>query len=411
MIISGAIIVRAVVLAFIPSHDSSLASYVGKTVTLSGVVAGDIEYKKDDYRFRLDTEYGAVYIMLEQLPESLKRSDELTLCGTLQAGFGNYDGFLYRPTVTKIAHSSTPDFAVQLRDGFSQSVVEQIGNEEQSNLALSYLTGQKTLLTEEQKQKLRLVGLAHVVVASGYHLSVVVGLAKKYLGKISRFACVAGALLLLTVYISITGFTPSMARAGLMTVLSLWAWYYGRRFHPARLILYVMAISLLLDLNYVTNLAWQLSFASYAGIIFISPLLAKFLYGDKKPGYVAGLIIASISAQLLCLPFTLYYFGSFPLLALVANVLVTPAIPFAMLGTFLLGVTHFPPLVFITKQILAFQLAVIDYLAAIPWTSIDFGAENPLVFLSYIPILALLLLLRRATRYSYRPSYAKIYAC
>jgi competence protein ComEC len=150
-----------------------------------------------------------------------------------------------------------------------------------------------------------------------------------------------------------------------------------------------MAISLLLDPSYITNLAWQLSFASYSGIIFITPLIVCFLYGDKKPGYFANLIIASISAQLFCLPFTLYYFGSVPVLALVANVLVTPAIPFAMLGTFLLGITHLPPLVFLTKQILAFQLAVIDYLAAIPWSSIDFDANNPLVFLSYVPILAL----------------------
>ena len=392
--------------------SNQLSQYFEKTVSVSGVISDDIEFKKDDYRIHLKTNFGLVYVMLEKLPSmSLARSDYLTVQGKIQAGFWSYVAFVYRPTVKEISHPSMPDFAVKLRDIFSESVITQIDNEEQSNLALSYLTGQKTLLTEDQKRKLRLVGLAHVVVASGYHLSVVVGLAKKYLGKISRFATLSGALLLLTIYISITGFTPSMARAGLMTTLSLWAWYYGRKFHPARLILYVMAISLILDSSYITNLAWQLSFASYSGIIFITPLLTEFLYGDKKPGYVASLIIASISAQLFCLPFTLYYFGSFPILALVANVLVTPAIPFAMLGTFLLGITHLPPLVFLTKQILAFQLAVINYLAAIPWASIDLGTENPLVFLSCIPILALLLLLKRVTRYSYRPSYAKIYAC
>lgn len=350
--------------------------------------------------------------MLERLPAvALSRSDRLTVRGKIQAGFGSYAAFIYRPTVESVSHPDMPDYATELRDAFSRSVIAQIDDEEQSNLALSYLTGQKTLLTEEQKRKLRLVGLAHVVVASGYHLSVVVGLAKKYFGKISRFATLCGALLLLTIYISITGFTPSMARAGLMTVLSLWAWYYGRKFHPARLILYVMAISLALDSSYISNLAWQLSFASYSGIIFITPLLTQFLYGNKKPGYFASLIIASISAQFFCLPFTIYYFGSFPILALIANALVTPAIPLAMLGTFLLGITHLPPLVFITKQILAFQLVAIDCLAAIPWASIDFDAENPAVFLIYIPILAFLLLLKRITRYSYRPSYGKICAC
>lgn len=350
--------------------------------------------------------------MLEKLPVlQLVRSDQLTLRGKIQSGFGNFSAYMYRPSVKAVSHPNMPDFAMKLRDIFSQSVIEQIDNEEQSNLALSYLTGQKTLLTEEQKRKLRLAGLAHVVVASGYHLAVVVGLAKKYLGKISRFACAAGALLLMTIYISITGFTPSMTRAGLMTALSLWAWYYGRKFHPARLILYVMALSLIYDSSLIMNLAWQLSFTSYAGIIFITPVLIRFFYGEKQPGYVANIIIASISAQLFCLPFTLYYFGAIPLLALIANVLVTPAIPFAMLGAFLLGITRIPPLIFVTKQILCFQLWIIDGIAAIPWASIEFETENPLVFLVYVPIVVLVLLLKWSTRYSYRPSYAKIYTC
>ena len=378
---------------------------------VSGIISDDIEYKKDDYRIKLKTSSGLIFVMLEKLPMQLARSDQLTLQGKIQAGFGNYAAFIYRPSIKSVSHPNMPDFAMKLRDIFSQSVIEQIGNEEQSNLALSYLTCQKTLLTEGQKQKLRLAGLAHVVVASGYHLAVVVGLAKKYLGKISRFACASGALILMTIYISITGFTPSMARAGLMTALSLWAWYYGRKFHPVRLILYVMALSLIYDSSLITNLAWQLSFASYAGIIFITPVLIKFFYGEKQPGFVANIIVASISAQLFCLPLTLYYFGSIPLLALVANVLITPAIPFAMLGTFLLGITKIPLLTFATKQILYFQLWIIDGIAAIPWASIDFGVGNPLVFLAYLPILVLILLLKWSTRYSYRPSYAKIYAC
>lgn len=388
---------------------------------VTGILSDDPEFKKDDYRLQIRTESGLVYAMLKSLPQdvSLGRSDQITLQGTVQPGFGNFAAFLYRPKIVAVSHPSTPDFALSIRSDVSQSVEAQIDDAEQSNLALSYLTGQKNLLSETQQQKLRLAGLAHVVVASGFHLSLVITFARKIFRKVSRFAIFSMATMFLIIFISITGFSPSMARAGLITFLTLWAWYYGRRFHPARLILYVMAITLLLDPSYITNLAWQLSFASYAGIVFLSPLITKFLYGRDPPGYFSSLIIASISAQLFCLPFTLYYFGVFPILALLANVLISPTIPFVMLGTLLLALTHLAPIVFITQKILAFQQFVVDSIAAQSWASFEIGLGQGYVFLLYIPLLAAILLLKWRTKHSFRPSYelaespdyGKIYTC
>ena len=338
----------------------------------------------------------------------LERSDKLTVRGVVQEGFGNYAAFMYRPAVISISRPIIPDYALKVRDIFTKNVQESLDDNEQSGLALSYLTGQKTLLSEEQKRKLRLVGLAHVVVASGYHLSTIVGLAKKMFKKISRFAIFIGSTIMLVAYVSVTGFSPSMARAGLMTFLALWAWYYGRRFHPLRLVLYVAAISLLIYPSYISNLAWQLSFSSYCGIIFLSPTITKFFYGDNKPGYVAGLLIVSFSAQLLCLPITIYSFGEVPLLALVANLLVTPAVPYVMLLTFLLGITRLALFVPLASLLLSFQIHIINTIAAIPWSGFSIPAGNHLVFLLYVPIFVVMAILKRSTRYSFRPSYAKI---
>ena len=339
------------------------------------------------------------------------RSDLLTVEGQLQSGFAQYGGFMYHPTILAHATPETPDYALAVRDWFSRNVIEKMNNEEQSNLALSYLTGQKNLLNTDQKEKLRLVGLAHVVVASGYHLSVVVNLAKKRFGKISRFATLAGALLLLTLYLSVTGFTASMERAGLVTTLSLLAWYFGRKFHPMRLLIFVAAITLLINPNNVSNLAWQLSFASYSGIIILTPLLIKFFYGERKPGYFANLIIASVSAQIFCLPLTIYTFGSISGLAVLANVLVTPTIPLVMLLTFLLGITAWSPLAFLAGMLIQLHLNIIDYIASIPWASLNVGGQNTAIFALYIPVLIMILLLKRSTKHSFRPSYAKIYTC
>jgi competence protein ComEC len=318
---------------------------------------------------------------------------------------------MYHPTIVSHAIPKTDDYALVARDWFSQNVIKAIDNEEQSNLALSYLTGQKNLLSSAQKEKLRLVGLAHVVVASGYHLSVVINVAKKRFGKISRFATLAGALLMLIAYISITGFTASMERAGLVAALSVFAWYFGRKFHPMRLLIFVAAITLVINTSNLLNLAWQLSFASYSGIILLSPLITKFLYGERKPGYFASLIIASISAQIFCLPLTIYTFGSISGLAILANVLITPTIPLVMLLTFLTGLTSWVPFAFIAGLLTQLHLNIIDFIASIPWVSLDLGEQNVAIFLLYIPIVALVLLLKWRTGHSFRPSYAKIYTC
>lgn len=174
-----------------------------------------------------------------------------------------------------------------------------------------------------------------------------------------------------------------------------------------------------MDSSFITNLAWQLSFASYAGIIFLTPLVTKFLYGKQKPGYFPSLIIASISAQLFCLPLTIYYFGIFPILALVSNVLITPTIPLVMFGTILLAIMHLKPVVFVVQKIISFQQFIVGNVASQSWASFDFGTGQGTVFLIYLPILAVIILLKWRTKHSFRPSYelaespdyGKIYLC
>ena len=387
------------------NNKNPYEQYFGHTVTITGIITNDPVYKKDDWRIILQSEFGKIYVMLPK-SDGLKRSDELQLRGQLQNGFGDYAAFLYEPTIEKISHPSVQDYALSIRDWFANNLQNKINNAKESALALSYLTGQKALLDEEMQNKLRLVGLAHVVVASGYHLSIVVNLAKRRFARISRFATFGGATIMLIIYISITGFSPSMTRAGMVTFLSLAAWYFGRCFHPLRLLIYVAAISLLIEPSYISNLAWQLSFASYAGIMFLSPVLTKFFYGDKKPNYFANLIIASISAQLFCLPITIYSFGSLSGLALVANVLVTPTIPIVMLLSFFAGITCFAPVAFVVSKLLSLHLAIVDAIANISWASLELPAGRPQIFLIYIPVLLLLLWLKWRTKYSYRPSYA-----
>ena len=134
---------------------------------------------------------GTLYVTLSGsdglTADGLLRSDHLTLNGTLQAGFGTFAATLYRPTVTGWSRASPGDLAAQFKLWFA-SLVQTYIPSPASDLGLSYLLGYKAGLSDELSDTLQIVGMTHVVVASGSHLGILVGAARKLFGRLSKFA-------------------------------------------------------------------------------------------------------------------------------------------------------------------------------------------------------------------------------
>ena len=277
-----------------------------------------------------------------------------------------------------------------MRDWFATRIRAQIPEPEIS-LGLSYLLGMKTGLPKTLSENLRTVGLTHIVVASGAHLSILVEVAKKLFGKISRFAGLLFSILFIIFFMSMVGWTPSIMRAGVMTILSLLAWYVGRKIAPWRLILMVMAFTLTINPEYIINLAWLLSFASFAGIMIVGPKLSNFFYGDKKPGFIGETVMTTIAATIMTLPITLYYFGQISLISVAANLLILPTLPYAMGLTFLAGVVSGIPgietaVAFLTTKLLDFHIGVVEFFGSMPQFLVKISPYQPWVFLIYVPI-------------------------
>ncbi len=235
-------------------------------------------------------------------------------------------------------------------------------------------------MTDDFVRQLRIVGLSHIVVASGFHLGVLITAAKKYLGKVSKLISAIGSLILMLVFLALTGFSPSLARAGLVTTFSLVFGYVGRKIHPLRAILYAAAISLIIEPRYFLNLAWQLSFLSFIGITVVAPVLISFFYGGKAPSFIGASIIQSLSAQMLCLPVTLMNFGSVSIIGVLANLLISPSIALVMVLSIVVIITTIIPFVssflaIILKSILYAHLWTIDVLSKIPWATIELSVN------------------------------------
>ena len=314
--------------------ENYIRQFHGEVVLISGTVFGDPETDETGTKLKLtNLEFGEekvfargnIHVLLKTNPE-VSRADKIIVSGKLSEGFGTFSGYMYKPVVLEILRPEPGDFALRFRNFFSERIASLIPGPEVS-LGLSYLLGMRTGLPDELDENLRTVGLVHIVVASGAHLSILVEIARRAFGKVSRFFGLFTSTIFILFFMAMVGWTPSILRAGIMTILSLVAWYVGREIAAWRLILIVAAFTLMLNPNFLFDLGWLLSFASFSGIMILGPILKRIFYGDKKPGFISSIIITTISATLMTLPITLYFYGTVSLISVLANLLVLPTLP------------------------------------------------------------------------------------
>lgn len=384
--------------------EDYIRQFYDQTVIITGTVDGDPNNDESGTKFKLKNlqfgegekihqTVGNIYVTLKSTPE-IARSDRITLESKLLDGFGTYAGYLYKPSVKNLAHPSPGDPILNTRNWFADKIKSVI-SEPVSDLGLSYLLSMKTGLSDDLSDNLRTVGLVHIVVASGAHLSILVEIARRIFGKFSRFSGLLFSVIFILFFMALVGFTPSIMRAGIMSILTIIAWYVGRKFAAWRLILIVAAATLLISPSYIINLGWLLSFASFTGIMVLGPRLSQFFYGQRQPKFIASTILTTISATLMTLPIILYYFGTVSLISVIANLLILPTLPFAMGLTFLTGVVADIPFIntvvgFLTTKLLDFHIATVSFFAEARSFLIEIDPYQSWVFLIYSLVIILL---------------------
>lgn len=397
-------------------HDLAVyRNLIGHTVTVRGVVSEDPDVDKSGApTLRL----GDISIDGHQLPGKIwaglaeqppiERSDSVTLHGELMDGFASFGASMYRAEVVKVQRPIPGDVALHVRDNFADHVREGIA-EPAASLGLGYLVGQRRSLPPKLDDALRIAGLMHVVVASGYNLTILVRLGRRLFARVSKFLAASVSSTLIISFYAVTGASPSMARAGLVAFLSLAAWYYGRKFHPLVLLPLAAATTLLVDPTYGWgDLGWGLSFAAFSGVMILAPLGQAYFFGDKKPGTIRQILGETITAQLATIPLLIMSFGVFSTVAIFANLLILPLVPLAMLLTFAAGISAYivPALAHIiaapAQVLLDYMVWVAEYFAGLPWSQITTTWGGWIVALYYLALIAATIWMWRATRLNLR---------
>lgn len=338
----------------------------------------------------------------------VKRGDLVKLEGLLDEGFATYVGMMREAHVVHIERPEMGDMGRVFRDWFSQGVHHGIPDP-QASLGLGYLTGQKSALPEDLSEALQIAGLTHIVVASGYNLTILVRLARRLFVRASKFLAAFAASAMIVSFVMVTGLSPSMTRAGLVSGLSLLAWYYGRRFHPLVLLPFAACITVLLQPSYVWgDMGWQLSFVAFAGVMIVAPLLQAYFFGDKTPGTIRQVLGETVAAHIVTLPITVPAFGVVSNVAILANLMIVPLVPLAMLLTFITGVVGLitPGLAeFVglpATWLLSYMTGTAMTLSQFSWAQIEYQPEVWVVCAYVALLVAACVYMWRVTRYSLR---------
>jgi len=396
---------------------SQYEMYIGTSVQIVGSIAEDVDTNKREQsvlrlkNIVIDNKKlsGNIWVTIAK-NDVLQRSDRVTIEGKLAAGFGSFAASMYSADVLESAPPRQPDIALKIRNWFAEGTKKAIGEPEVS-LGLGYLVGQRRGLPEELDNALKIAGLTHVVVASGYNLTILVRLARRLFEKVSKYLSFVFSGGMILSFIAVTGMSPSMSRAGLVAGLSLLAWYYGRKFHPIILLSIAIGVTVLFRPSYAWgDVGWQLSFAAFAGVLIFAPLLQRYYFGETKPGIVRQIFGETFSAWLCTLPILMYSFGVISNVAIIANLLILPLVPLAMLLTFIAGIggLMFPsiaPIVgFPAELLLNYMTQTAQYFANLSWAQSDIAIELWHVIGLYMILVAFCFYMQRKTKYQLRDS-------
>jgi competence protein ComEC len=268
-----------------------------------------------------------------------------------------------------------------------------------SSLLNGMLLGADPVISPEFKDALIKVGVIHIIVVSGYNISILFAFASKLLGGSSiKVKTLVGSAAVIF-YCVVVGLEPPVMRALIMGLLV----GISRAFGHAKDMTYVLLLSaclvLLIDPSNINNVSFLLTFTASLGLILLAePLtlsLEKYSRVNKTPYIIKESIITSFVAQIYVLPIVSYYFGRVSLIGFIVNPLVVWLVPFIMLVGFVFVCAYnlglyalIKPFIFILSAFLMLFVDIVQIMSHIPYAQLELSFNVSMLITYYILLAA-----------------------
>lgn len=299
--------------------------------------------------------------------------------------------------ITRVSQSNSIEGMLFSVRNWLLQVLQQNLKEPAASLSGGILIGQRATIPAEILKDFQTVGLTHILAISGFNITLIINLLIFFLARVGRFWRLFWAGTLIFFFVILTGASASVVRAAVMGGLIFFVKILHRKLTVFKAItMSTFLIVLFRPLYWDFDLSFQLSlFATLSLVWFGDILLEKFDW--NWPEMVREGIILTIAAQVLTLPLMFYSFGRVSLISPIANLLVAPLVPIAMLISSVVVVAGVLGIGFLPGGFLEFvfqiMLGIAHGLAVLPMAQIEIGQNN--LWLAILWYLGVFILFRR----------------
>ena len=204
------------------------------------------------------------------------------------------------------------------------------------SLLLGILIGARKTLPLEIVNNFTATGVSHIVAVSGYNISIIILALEKMSWWIGRKPAFWTSLIIISMFVIMTGASSSVIRAAVMGSLVLFGFASGRLYSITPSLFFAVIIMLLFNPKILFwDIGFQLSFLATCGIIYILPMLEQLTEKFGELFNLKSYFLTTCSAIIATTPLILFNFEKFSIVAPLVNVLVLPVVPPVMLFGFL----------------------------------------------------------------------------
>ena len=281
-------------------------------------------------------------------------------------------------------------------------LVERTIPEPESSFLEGMLLGNRDALSDNLHDVFVAAGLVHIVVLSGYNLTLVSDVFMKislfFLPRVGALMASAGSIVL---FACMAGLDATVVRASIMALIVLLA----KALQRPSLIMRSLTLACVCMVLYNPHIllfdpSFVLSFLATFGLVTLSGPFARGLSKVTEKFNFREIASATLATQAFVFPVLIFYTGTFSLIALPANLLALPLVPYAMLGGFIascigiLGHVVSLPFAFVAWGLLGAIISIAKVSASVPFASIDVSfIQTPLLLALYILLVPLALYL------------------
>jgi competence protein ComEC len=297
-------------------------------------------------------------------------------------------------------------FALDLRAEQVAIYRKLIKDDDAFAVASTLILGYRADLSPQMLDTYSKTGTIHALSVSGMHVGLVYLVLNQLLyflnrGHVTRIIKTILILSLIWFYTLLTGFSPSVLRAGIMISVFIIAKLFNRNTNSYNIIAFAAFCLLLYNPFLLQDVGFQLTFMAVLGLIYLQPKIEGWLY-VKNPwlNKIWSTLAMSLAAQLATYPFSVYYFHQFPLYFLLSNLFIT--LPTALIMYIGLSILLFKleclgPLF---EWLIDFTNNGLDWIASLPFAGISaiWLSKTELVLLCFALTLSIIAIDERRKR-------------